>query len=109
MANTTKLFAIVLMITLFANLSSLSSTTEPTISPQVSSFFSNPTTNSLAPSEADSSAMMVPSSGEFVGKKISSSTRLRCEAAIVGVLLCGFLRVCYPCCKNRTGSYSRSD
>ncbi|KAK7336148.1 hypothetical protein VNO77_16681 [Canavalia gladiata] len=96
-----KLFAFVILVILLVNSQCLCSTTEPTISaspgvlpyvtaPDISSFFPTPSANqpmSSAPSEAEASAP-APSSGEFDGKKASSSARLDCHVAIVGILLC---------------------
>ncbi|XP_061349952.1 uncharacterized protein LOC133295171 [Gastrolobium bilobum] len=107
MATITKLFSFVFLVVLLCNSHVLmSSTTEPTISaspgllpyvnaPDISSFFPTPSDNrpmnSAAPSEAEASAP-APSSGEFDGKKSSSSVRLDFTAAIfVGILLSSFL------------------
>ncbi|KAK7311300.1 hypothetical protein RJT34_09346 [Clitoria ternatea] len=101
MATITKLFALVILLTLFANSKGLGSTIEPTISaspgvlpyvtaPDISSFFPTPSDNqpmsSAAPSEAEASTP-APSSGEFDGRKSSGSARLDCAGAIVGILL----------------------
>lgn len=106
MATVIKLSIFVFVFVLLANSQVLSSITEPTISaspgvlpyvtaPDISSFFPTPSVNrpmsSAAPSEAEESAQ-APSSGEFQGKKSSSSSRLiNCAAAIVGIQLFSFL------------------
>jgi len=93
----TKLLAFVfVVIVLLENSHAVSSTTsEPTISaspgvlpyvtsPDISSFFPTPMSSSEAPYNAEASAPApAPSSGE----KSSSSTRLDCVAAIVGIML----------------------
>ncbi|XP_028761148.1 uncharacterized protein LOC114719785 [Neltuma alba] len=104
MATTIKLSASAFLILLLANSLALSSTTKPRISaspvvlpyaaaPEASSFFPIPTADRPLSStgQADSSAVLAPSSGEFLGKKSSGSTRLDSEAAIVGLLLCNLL------------------
>jgi len=106
MATSAKLSAFALLVILFADSLALGSTIESSISaspvvllyaaaPEVSSFYPTTTADkpmsSLASPEVDSSATMAPSSGEFVGKKASSTTRLDCEAVIVGILLCSLM------------------
>ncbi|KAI9121297.1 hypothetical protein K1719_008330 [Acacia pycnantha] len=81
MAITTKLSASAFLAILFANLLALSSTTEPMISasPGILPYAAAPEASSLSPSptadgpvsstgqpEADSSAILAPSSGEFL-------------------------------------------
>ncbi|KAK7315769.1 hypothetical protein VNO77_34342 [Canavalia gladiata] len=105
MATISKLSAFVFLFVLLANSLVLSSGTEPKISasptvlpylnaPDIASFFPTPSAdrpmNSAAPPEAEAYAP-APSSGEFIGKKSSSSSRLNCAAAIVATLLCSFL------------------
>ncbi|KAK4272234.1 hypothetical protein QN277_020819 [Acacia crassicarpa] len=106
MAITTKSSTSAFLAILFANLLALSSTTEPMISaspgvlpyaaaPEASSFSPSPTADrpviSAGQPEADSSAILAPSSGEFLGKKTSASARLDPEASIFGILLCNLL------------------
>ncbi|KAJ1391986.1 hypothetical protein SESBI_36170 [Sesbania bispinosa] len=108
MATIIKLFAFVFVVVFLSNSEVVSSTTEATISaspgvlpyvtaPDISSFFPTPSDNrpmssSSAPSEAEASAP-APSSGEFDGKKSSSSARLQCGATIAGILLSSVLIV----------------
>ncbi|KAK4282195.1 hypothetical protein QN277_013600 [Acacia crassicarpa] len=105
MASISPLVVLVFLIAFFANSQVLISTTDrprsrsasPAVSPYVtapniSSFFPRPTgvdQDKGSPSYAASpeSAAPAPSSGGFVGKMFSSSTRLDYSAAIVGILL----------------------
>ncbi|XP_027357500.1 uncharacterized protein LOC113866901 [Abrus precatorius] len=106
MATVYKLSAFVFLFVFLAYSLALSSSTEPTISassndlpyvtaPDIASFFPTPSADrpmsSAAPPEAEALAPAAPSSGEFVGKKASGSSRLDCAAVTVGILLCNFL------------------
>ncbi|TKY46264.1 hypothetical protein E2542_SST28302 [Spatholobus suberectus] len=105
MATISKLSAFIFLFVLLANSLVLSSRAETTISasptvksyataPGITSFFPTPSAdrpmNWAAPPEEEASTP-APSSGEFVGRKSSSSPRLNCAAAIVGILVCSFL------------------
>uniref|UniRef100_A0A151UF95 Uncharacterized protein n=1 Tax=Cajanus cajan TaxID=3821 RepID=A0A151UF95_CAJCA len=106
MATISKLSSIVIHFVLLANSLVLSSSTEPRISasptvnpyvtaPGIASFFPSPSAdrpmNWAAPPEAEAEASApAPNSGEFVGKKSSSSYRSDCAAAIVVILICSF-------------------
>ncbi|XP_054791037.1 uncharacterized protein LOC129302468 [Prosopis cineraria] len=104
MASMSPFTVLVFLAVFFANSQVLISTTDhprttssasPAVSPYVtapniSSFFPRPTgVDHGTPSSAASPQAEAPgpSSGEFVGKIFSSSTRLDCSAAIVGILL----------------------
>lgn len=105
MASFSPLVVLVFLIVFFANSQVLISTTDrpratsasPSFSPYVtapniSSFFPHPTgadkgTPNFSAASPESGAP-APSSGEFVGGKMfSSSSRLDCSAAIVGILV----------------------
>ncbi|MED6105959.1 hypothetical protein PIB30_000081 [Stylosanthes scabra] len=104
MANNTmtKLSSFVFLFLMLANSEATTSTkAEPTIpaspgilpyvtSPDISSFFPNPSEDQPMSSAAPAPA---PSSGEFDGKMTSSSARLNYGNAIVVMMLCSFLRV----------------
>ncbi|KAK7290552.1 hypothetical protein RIF29_05057 [Crotalaria pallida] len=109
MATLIKLsvFVVFLVVLLSNSEVLISSTTEPTISaspgvlpyvtaPDISSFFptttptANQPINSAAAPEAEE-PVPAPSSGEFEGKKSSTSARLDSAAAIVAILLFSFL------------------
>ncbi|KAK7271068.1 hypothetical protein RJT34_26670 [Clitoria ternatea] len=104
MGTFTKVSAFAFLFVYLANSLVHSSITEPTISgyptalpyvtaPDIASFFPTPTAeepmDSAAPPDAEASAP-APSSGEFVGKKSSSSPKLDCAAASIGILLFSF-------------------
>lgn len=103
MASISPFAVLVFFIFFFANSQVLISTTDhpratsaspsaaPYVTaPNISSFFPHPTDvdkgtpSFAAPPESEAPA---PSSGEFAGKMLSSSIRLDCSAAIVGILL----------------------
>ncbi|KAJ7976293.1 Pentatricopeptide repeat-containing protein [Quillaja saponaria] len=102
MAAITKLSLVLSIVILFAKLRGLSSTNDPTISaspallpcttaPNMCSFFPSPSaqqpSSSATPPNSEVFGPM-PSSGEFVGKKSSSSARLNIVAATVSAMLC---------------------
>ncbi|KAJ7971768.1 Pentatricopeptide repeat-containing protein [Quillaja saponaria] len=105
MTTITKFSAVLCMVILFSKLQALSSTNDPKISasptvlpyitaPNMSSFFPSPTTqrpmSSAAPPNPEE-LQPIPSSGEFVGKKSSSSSRLDNVAATIGAMVCSLV------------------